>query len=50
VTRATKKLGNERFVASAPEAVVASEKEKLADNETKLAATKQRLIDIKAQA
>ena len=50
VTRATKKLGNERFVASAPEAVVNSEKEKLADNESKLAATKQRLADIKAQA
>ncbi|RRK11141.1 valine--tRNA ligase [Lactiplantibacillus garii] len=50
VTRATKKLGNERFVANAPEDVVNSEKEKLADNENKLAATKQRLADIKAQA
>ncbi|ETY73770.1 valine--tRNA ligase [Lactiplantibacillus fabifermentans] len=50
VTRATKKLGNERFVSNAPEDVVNSEKEKLADNETKLAATKQRLADIKAQA
>ncbi|MFC6163389.1 valine--tRNA ligase [Lactiplantibacillus dongliensis] len=50
VTRATKKLGNERFVGNAPEAVVNSEKEKLADNQTKLAATKQRLADIKAQA
>ncbi|MFB9770186.1 valine--tRNA ligase [Lactiplantibacillus modestisalitolerans] len=50
VTRATKKLQNERFVANAPEAVVNSEKEKLADNEAKLAATKQRLADIQAQA
>ncbi|AVK60770.1 valine--tRNA ligase [Lactobacillus sp. CBA3605] len=50
VTRATKKLGNERFVSNAPADVVASEQAKLADNKTKLAATKQRLIDIKAQA
>ncbi|MGO2970679.1 MAG: class I tRNA ligase family protein, partial [Lactiplantibacillus plantarum] len=50
VARATKKLGNERFVANAPEDVVNSEKEKLADNQTKLAALKQRLVDIKAEA
>jgi valyl-tRNA synthetase len=49
VERATKKLGNERFVANAPEDVVNAEREKQADNEKKLAATKQRLADIKAQ-
>ncbi len=49
VDRATKKLGNERFVANAPEDVVNAEREKQADNEKKLAATQQRLADIKAQ-
>ncbi|MFC6275693.1 valine--tRNA ligase [Levilactobacillus tangyuanensis] len=49
VDRATKKLGNERFVANAPEDVVAAERDKQADNEKKLAATKQRLAEIKAQ-
>ena len=49
VDRATKKLGNERFVANAPEDVVNAEREKQADNQKKLAATQDRLAEIKAQ-
>lgn len=49
VQRAEKKLGNERFVANAPEAVVAGEREKQADNQKKLEATQQRLAEIKRQ-
>ncbi|GEN95905.1 valine--tRNA ligase [Pediococcus ethanolidurans] len=47
VNRSIKKLGNERFVANAPAAVVESERQKQADYETKLTATKQRLESIK---
>ncbi|KRN88980.1 valine--tRNA ligase [Ligilactobacillus ceti] len=43
VTRCEKKLGNERFVANAPEAVVAQEKAKLVDYQAKLAATEERI-------
>ncbi|TWW14040.1 valine--tRNA ligase [Dellaglioa algida] len=50
VMRGTKKLGNEKFVASAPEAVVTKEKEKLADYQIKLAATRDRISDLKAEA
>src|SRR5699024_4432905 len=42
VTRGEKKLGNEKFVANAPEAVVAKEKEKLANYKQQLAATESR--------
>ncbi|MCF0202890.1 MAG: valine--tRNA ligase, partial [Bacteroidaceae bacterium] len=38
-----KKLANERFVANAPEAVVAMERKKKADSEEKIAAIKQAL-------
>ena len=43
VTRGEKKLGNEKFVANAPEAVVAKEKEKLANYKQQLAATESRI-------
>jgi len=46
VKRAEGKLGNAKFVNSAPEAVVASEREKLADWQTKLAATNARLAEL----
>ncbi|WP_412989999.1 valine--tRNA ligase [Pediococcus siamensis] len=46
VQRAVKKLSNERFVANAPEAVVEKERQKQADYEAKLEATKQRLTTI----
>ena len=41
-----KKLSNERFVANAPEAVVAMERKKKADSETKIAAIKQQLAKL----
>ncbi|WP_306419297.1 valine--tRNA ligase [Levilactobacillus bambusae] len=47
VARAEKKLSNQGFVAKAPEEVVNAERAKQADNEAKLAATKQRLQDLK---
>ena len=50
VERAQKKLSNERFVANAPEAVVAAEKEKLADYQAKLAATRTRIASLAAEA
>ena len=42
-----KKLGNERFVNNAPEAVVAAEKKKLADTEVKIAALEQQITSLK---
>jgi len=48
VNRAEKKLGNEKFVNSAPESVVAGEKLKLADWQTKLEATQARLNALQA--
>ncbi len=49
VDRAKKKLANERFVANAPDDVVDAERQKQAENESKLQATKDRLAAIKAQ-
>ncbi|MYY78334.1 valine--tRNA ligase [Ligilactobacillus salivarius] len=49
VTRGEKKLGNEKFVADAPEAVVAKEKEKLANYKQQLAATESRIEELKAE-
>lgn len=49
VARGEKKLGNERFVANAPEQVVAKEKEKLAGYQAKLVATNERIAALKAQ-
>ena len=48
VKRAEGKLGNDKFVSGAPEAVVAAEKEKLADWQAKLNATEERLQTLKA--
>ena len=42
-----KKLGNERFVANAPEQVVALERKKQSDAETKMAALKESLAKLK---
>lgn len=47
VARAKNKLANEKFVNNAPAKVVDEEKNKLTDNENKLAATKKRLAEIK---
>ena len=44
-----KKLGNERFVANAPEAVVAMERKKQSDAEEKIAALRESLAALKAQ-
>lgn len=49
VTRGEKKLGNEKFVANAPEAVVTKEKEKLANYKQQLAATESRIEELKAE-
>ncbi|WP_195558178.1 valine--tRNA ligase [Ligilactobacillus salivarius] len=49
VTRGEKKLGNEKFVTNAPEAVVAKEKEKLANYKQQLAATESRIEELKAE-
>ena len=49
VTRGEKKLGNEKFVANAPEAVVAKEKEKLDNYKQQLAATESRIEELKAE-
>ncbi|MGV0167715.1 valine--tRNA ligase [Furfurilactobacillus sp. WILCCON 0119] len=48
VDRSEKKLGNERFVANAPEAVVDEERAKQADWQQKLAAATSRLAEVKA--
>ena len=42
-----KKLSNERFVSNAPEAVVAAERKKQADAESKIAAIKESLSKLK---
>ena len=42
-----KKLSNERFVANAPEAVVALERKKQADSEEKIAALKESIAALK---
>ncbi len=44
-----KKLSNERFVANAPEAVVAMERKKQNDSEEKIAALKESIAALKAQ-
>lgn len=44
-----KKLSNERFVANAPEAVVALERKKQADSEEKIAALQQSLAELRKQ-
>lgn len=46
--RVAKKLANEKFVASAPEVVVAKEREKQTDYQTKYDAVKERLEQMKA--
>lgn len=46
VARSEKKLGNEKFVANAPEAVVADEKAKATEWQQKLAAAKERLAQL----
>ena len=46
--RAQGKLSNEKFVNAAPEAVVAAEREKLADWQAKLAATQERLTSLRS--
>ena len=47
VDRSAKKLGNEKFVANAPEKVVNAEKQKAAEWQDKLAAAKERLESLK---
>ena len=42
-----KKLSNERFVANAPEAVVALERKKQSDSEEKIAALKASIEELK---
>jgi valyl-tRNA synthetase len=42
-----KKLSNERFVANAPEAVVAMERKKQKDSEEKIAALKDTIAELK---
>ncbi len=49
LTGVMKKLSNERFVANAPEAVVALERKKQSDSEEKIAALKESLAALKAQ-
>lgn len=48
VKRSERKLANEKFVSSAPEKVVAAEREKLADWQAKLKATQERIAELKA--
>jgi valyl-tRNA synthetase len=43
-----KKLGNERFVASAPPAVVAAEQTKKADAEARIAALDERMASMQS--
>ena len=49
LTGVMKKLSNERFVANAPEAVVALERKKQSDSEEKIAALKESLAALRAQ-
>ncbi|MBT9670780.1 valine--tRNA ligase [Secundilactobacillus kimchicus] len=49
VSRAQKKLANEKFVANAPADVVEAERQKQTENESKLQATKDRLAALKAE-
>lgn len=49
VTRAEKKLSNERFVANAPSEVVAAEKTKLADYKAKKDATNKRILALQKE-
>ena len=49
LTGVMKKLSNERFVANAPEAVVAMERKKQSDAEEKIAALRDSLTALKAQ-
>jgi valyl-tRNA synthetase len=44
-----KKLSNERFVANAPETVVALERKKQSDSEEKIVALKESLAALRAQ-
>ena len=44
-----KKLSNEKFVAHAPEAVVALERKKQSDSEEKIAALKESIAELKKQ-
>ncbi|KRO18400.1 valine--tRNA ligase [Lacticaseibacillus saniviri] len=48
ISRIDKKLGNQGFMAKAPEAVVAEQREKKADYEAKLSATTDRIAQLKA--
>lgn len=47
VQRATKKLANQGFVAHAPVAIIAKEKEKLSDYESQLESVRQRIKELK---
>ena len=47
VARGEKKLGNEKFVANAPEAVVAAEREKEQDYLEKYATVEKRMEELK---
>ena len=49
LTGVSKKLSNERFVANAPEAVVALERKKQSDSMEKIAALKESISSLKAQ-
>lgn len=48
ITRFDKKLGNQGFLAQAPEAVIAEQKAKLADAQAKLTATQDRIKELQA--
>ena len=45
-----KKLSNEKFVANAPEAVVALERKKQSDSEEKIAMLKETIAELKSKA
>ncbi|MBD3949368.1 valine--tRNA ligase [Tuanshanicoccus lijuaniae] len=50
VSRVVNKLSNEKFVAKAPEAVVAQERAKQAENEQQLAAVRERIVQLEKLA